>query len=300
MDKGVDFLFAASDSKREQFNFFLSKYIFTAVGTIVGMELDTNLARVRTYANNPLRPFEEYEGVEILLPSGVSIPLEGCLCILMAPRTPMLTAEGLTLLVDEGAYSNKALKAIPVTPFAAVQEYGAGVRNEGFSLYTPFGDISVSPEGMGIHFVSEEAKASIKIDSEGLITVSNNDTWVNLDGEGNLSTHSENNDVITETSINAGVTQLKQVTNDDDQNTLLDINTDAEGNIHIEATVDSEAETQNTIDINANGISIIDVNENSIDMTSSGISIEDANGNTVETTSEHIYVEGPNGTLEIT
>lgn len=294
MNSDVEQLYAAARSERTQFNDHLSRYIFMSIGMISGVDSETSLATVRTWVNEPTKVYMEYDGVEIMQPAGISCPLEGALCLLMAPRTPIQTIPEVTLLTTEEAYSNKALKAIPIVPLSTTQEYGAGTQDNGFSMYTPFGEIFVSPRGMGIKYSGEQGKSAITISPEGEITIANNATWVNLDEEGKLSVTAEGEDTTTKVEITPSSTEVKTFKLENDEETILsDIVTDEDGVMTITAAED------NVITLDADGINITDANENTIEMTSDGISITDANENTIEMSSEGIKMTGQQGSVEI-
>lgn len=277
MNSDVEQLYAASRSERTQFNEFLSRYIFMAVGMISGIDNETSLATVRTWVHEPMKVYTEYQGVEILQPAGISCPLEGALCLLMAPRTPVQTIPEVTLLTTEEAYSNKVLKALPIVPFGTTQKYGAGTTDEGFSMYTPFGEISVSSTGMGITYNGEQGKASVIISPEGEVIIANNALWAKLTPESKLSIVAEGKDLTTKINFKAGSTEIKTVKIKNNKETVLSrVTTDDKGTMTIVAA------EKNTITIDGEGISITDANNNSIKTSSSGIKMT-----------------GPKGTLEI-
>ena len=273
MNSDIEQLYSASRSERTQFNDYLKRYIFMAIGIIADVDSDTSLARVRTWVNEPTKVYTEYEGVEIMQPAGISCPLEGTLCLLMAPRTPVQTIPEVTLLTTEEAYSSKILKAIPIIPFGATQQYGAGTTDAGFSMYTPFGEIFVSPQGMGIKYSGEQGKSAITISPEGEITIANNATWVNVDAEGKIGITAEGEGITTTVEVTPESTEIKTAKIENNQETVLaDITTDADGVLTVIAA------EKNTIVVNGDSISITDANDNKIETSSSGIKMTGQQG----------------------
>lgn len=189
---------------------FLNAYILTALGTISGVDSKTGLATVRVYVNNPVRVYEEYEGVEILLPGGITLPLSGCPCVVFAPRTPLFINEEVRLYNAGRPYDKQALKAIPIWLPSSVAEVGAGYSGaRRFSMYTPFGDISASEEGLGIQYNTDEAKAGFFIDASGILHVFNGFTWIQLNNADEMLLHSENDDTTTEVTLTPQGVELK-------------------------------------------------------------------------------------------
>ena len=273
MNSDIEQLYSAGRSERTQFNDYLKRYIFMTVGIISDVDSETSLARVRTWVNEPTKVYTEYEGVEIMQPAGVSCPLEGTLCLLMAPRTPIQTIPEVTLLTTEEAYSSKVLKAIPIIPFGTTQQYGAGTTDAGFSMYTPFGEISVSPTEMGIKYAGEQGKSAITISPEGEITIANNATWVNIDAEGKIGVTAEGEGIITTVEVTPESTEIKTAKIENNQETVLsDVTTDADGVLTVIAA------EKNTIVVNGDGISITDANDNKIETSSSGIKMTGQQG----------------------
>lgn len=193
-------LFEEAKSTQVARDEFLNSYILLAIGTISGIDAETGLARVRVYVNNPVRVYDEYEGVEVLLPGGITLPLGGCTCIVFAPRTPVfLNGDELRLYNAGRPYDKQALKAIPIWLPSAVSEIGAGYSGtQKFSMYTPFGEISAAEDGLGIHYNGEKAKAGFFIDVEGILHVFNGFTWIQLNNDDTMVIHSENDDTTTE------------------------------------------------------------------------------------------------------
>lgn len=193
-------LFEEAKSAQVARDEFLNSYILLAIGTISGIDAKTGLARVRVYVNNPVRVYDEYEGVEVLLPGGITLPLGGCTCIVFAPRTPMfLNGDELRLYNAGRPYDKQALKAIPIWLPSAVSEIGAGYSGtQKFSMYTPFGEISAAEDGLGIHYNGEEAKSGFFIDEGGILHVFNGFTWIQLNNDDTMVIHSEDDDTTTE------------------------------------------------------------------------------------------------------
>lgn len=273
MNSDIEQLYSASRSERTQFNDYLKRYIFMTIGIISDVDSETSLARVRTWVNEPTKVYTEYEGVEIMQPAGISCPLEGAMCLLMAPRTPIQTIPEATLLTTEEAYSSKVLKAIPIIPFGATQQYGAGTTDAGFSMYTPFGEIFVSPQGMGIKYSGEQGKSAITISPEGEITIANNATWVNIDAEGKIGVTAEGEGITTIVEVTPESTEIKTSKIENNQETVLsDVTTDADGVLTVVAA------EKNTIVVNGDGISITDANDNKIETSSSGIKMTGQQG----------------------
>ena len=144
-------------------------------------------------------------------------------------------------------------------------------------MYTPFGEIFVSPQGMGIKYAGEQGKSAITISPEGEITIANNATWVNVDAEGKIGVTAEGEGITTIVEVTPESTEVKTVKIENNQETVLsDVTTDADGVLTVVAA------EKNTIVVNGDGISITDANNNKIETSSSGIKMT-----------------GPNGTLEI-
>lgn len=289
MNSDVEQLYTASRSERTQFNEFLSRYIFMAMGLISSIDNETSLATVRTWVHEPMKVYTEYQGVEILQPAGISCPLEGALCLLMAPRTPVQTIPEVTLLTTEEAYSSKVLKALPIVPFGTTQEYGAGTTDEGFSMYTPFGEISVSSTGMGITYNGEQGKASVVISPEGEVAFTNNAIWAKLTPESKLSITAEGEELTTKIDFEADSIEIKTVRIENDEETVLSsVATDNQGVLTVVAA------EKNTVTINNNGAEIVDINGNTVQMTGDGINITDANDNKIETSSSGVTLTDVN------
>ena len=192
---------------------------------------------------------------------------------MMAPRTSIQTIPEVTLLTTEEAYSSKVLKAIPIIPFGATQQYGAGTTDAGFSMYTPFGEIFVSPQGMGIKYAGEQGKSAITISPEGEVTIANNATWVNIDAEGKIGITAEGEGITTTVEVTPESTEIKTTKIENNQETVLsDVTTDADGVLTVVAA------EKNTIVVNGDGISITDANDNKIETSSSGIKMTGQQG----------------------
>lgn len=148
-------LFTNASGAKDRMGEKLSGFMLLGIGIIDEVGEDGK-AIVREYIDNPLEVYIEHHGVEVLLPAGVTCPIEGCLCILLSPRTPIIAKE-MSLLVGEGPYSSAAIKAIPVKLFNTEQGYGAGYKSEsGFSLYTPFGSVYADETGIGLSYADED------------------------------------------------------------------------------------------------------------------------------------------------
>ena len=306
MNSDIEQLYTADLSSRTQFNDYLKRYIFMAVGIISGVNSETSLATVRTWVDDPTRVYAEYGGVEILQPAGISCPLEGALCLLMAPRTPVQTIPEITLLTTEEAYSNKVLKAIPVIPLGTTQQYGASTLDNGFSMYTPFGEIFVSPQGMGIKYSGEQGKSAITISPEGEITIANNATWVNVDAKGKISVTAEGEGITTTVEVTPESTEIKtaktEVTPESTEIKTAKIEVTPESTEIKTAKTENDQETVlSDVTTDADGVlTVVAAEKNTIVVNGNGISITDANENKIETSSSSIKMTGPHGTLEIT
>lgn len=202
MVRQADSLYADANSVYTYQDQKMASYVLLSLGTINSIDAKTGLASVRVYVNDPIRVYEEYDGVEVLS-TGINVSAEGNLCLVFAPRTPMLwdkKKDELVLVNSGRPYDTLALKAIPITRPASLLDYGIETIGQDSSLYTPFGKIIASPEGLKLAYNKEKVKSGIGIDAEGIPYMFSGFVWVKMgeDEEDKLTLHAENDTVTTE------------------------------------------------------------------------------------------------------